>query len=130
MTMPTSFNVFEAFYEFRIKPPANFFAMRREKDHLFSLADFLDFVTDSRRRDHGIRSLFELMDGVVYIFTPVGDVRELAFLHADSSRFVIAGFTLTRREDQLHWALIGGPICDLAERTRELRSSFTDQNLH
>ncbi len=123
MTMPTSINVFEGFFEFCVNPPAKFFAIRPEKDHLFSLADFLDFVTSGDRRDDGMRWLFELRDGIVYNFTPVGDARELAFLHADSSRFVVAGFTMVRREDQLHWAMIGGPICDLAEQTRELRSN-------
>ena len=122
MTMPTSFNVFEGFYEFRANPPPPFLAMRTEKDHLYSLADFLDFVTSGERRDDGMQSLFELRDGIVYNFTPIGDVRELAFLHAESSRFVVAGFTMARREEQLHWAMIGGPICNLAERTRELSS--------
>jgi T5orf172 domain len=115
--------VFEGFFEFRVNPPAKFFVIRPEKDHLFSLGDFLDFVTSGDRRDDGMRSLFDLRDGIVYNFTPVGDARELAFLHADSSRFVVAGFTMVRRDDQLHWAMIGGPICDLAEKTRELRSN-------
>jgi hypothetical protein len=102
MTMPTSFNVFEGFYEFRVNPPPPFFAMRTEKDYLYSLADFLDFVTNGERRDDGMQSLFELRDGIVYNFTPIGDVRELAFLHAESSRFVVAGFTMVKREEQLH----------------------------
>jgi hypothetical protein len=122
MTMPSSFNVFEGFFDFRRVPPANFFAMRLEKDHLFSLGDFLDFATSGNQHSIGVSSLFDLRDGVVYNFTPIGDVRDLAFLHADSSRFVVGGFTVVRRDDQVHWAMIGGPICDLAEKTRELRA--------
>jgi hypothetical protein len=124
--MPTSFNVFEGFFEFRSNGPAHFFRIRPEKDHLFSLSDFLDFATSANRRSDAIRSLMTLRDSVIYNFTPVGDVRELAFLHADSSRFVIAGFTMIRHGEQLHWAMIGGPICDLAEKTRELRETDLD----
>src|SRR5271154_1631303 len=120
MTLPPSFSVFEGFYEFWINEPANCFKIRPEKDHLFSLSDFLDFATDAERHSDAIRSLFELDDGVIYNFTQVGDLRDLAFLHAGSSPFVIAGFTMIRNGEQLHWAMIGGPICDLAEETRKL----------
>jgi hypothetical protein len=120
MTMPSSFNVFEGFLEFHVVYPVHYFAIRSEKDHLFSLGDFLGFVTSADSQAYDMRSLFELQEGIIYNFTPVGDVRELAFLHADSSRFVIGGFTMVRREEQLHWAMVGGPICDLAEKTRDL----------
>jgi hypothetical protein len=69
-----------------------------------------------------MQSLFELREGIVHNFTSIGDVRDLAFLHADSTRFVIAGFTMVRHDDQLHWAMIGGPICDLVAQTNKLRA--------
>jgi hypothetical protein len=116
--MPSSFNVFEGFYEFKTIDPAHFFAIRAEKDHLFSLSDFLDFATSADHRSDAIRSLMQLRNGIIYNFTPVGEIRELAF--SDSSRYVTAGFTMIRLEDQLHWAIIGGPICDLADETRKL----------
>jgi hypothetical protein len=118
--MPSSFNVFESFFEFRSNNTAYVFRIKPEKDHLFSLSDFLDFATSPSRRSDAIRSVLELQDGIIYNFTPVGNIRELAFLHADSSRFVIAGFTMIRHGEELHWAMIGGPICDLAEETRKL----------
>src|SRR5262249_50651507 len=120
LTMPSSFNVFEGFYEFKSIDPFHFFAIRPEKDHLFSLSDFLDFATSADHRPDAIRSLMQLPNGVIYNFTPVGDIRELAFLHSDSSRFLIAGFTMIRHEEQLHWTMIGGPICNLADETRKL----------
>jgi len=120
LTMPQSFNVFEGFYELKSIDPFHFFAIRSEKDHLFSLSDFLDFVTSADHRPDAIRSLMQLPNGVIYNFTPVGDIRELAFLNSDSSRFLIAGFTMIRHEEQLHWAMIGGPICNLADETRKL----------
>jgi hypothetical protein len=120
-TMPSSFNVFEGFFEFQTYEHSFLFRIRPEKDHLFSLSDFLDFATSADRRSSAIRSVMELQDGIIYNFTAVGDIRDLAFLHADSKRFVIAGFTMIRRGEQLHWAMIGGPICDLAEETQKLR---------
>jgi hypothetical protein len=123
MTMPSSFNVFEGFIELRTVYPADYFAIRLEKDHLFSLADFLDFATSAESNSADMRSLFDLREGVIYNFTPVGDLHEMAFLHADSSRFVVAGFSIVRHGNQLHWAMIGGPVCDLAERTRELQAN-------
>jgi hypothetical protein len=120
-TMPTSFNVFEGFYEFKTVDPAFFFAIKPEKDHLFSLSDFLDYATGAERSADAIRSLMNLRSGVIYNFTPVGEIRELAFLHSDSSRFVIAGFAMIRHDEQLYWSMIGGPICDLPEETRKLK---------
>jgi hypothetical protein len=129
-TMPSSFNVFEGFCEFKtVDDTAYFFAIRPEKDHLFSLSDFLDFATSADRRSDAIRSLKELRNGIIYNFTPVGEIRELAFLHSDSSRFVIAGFTMIRLEEQLHWAMIGGPICDLANETEKLKRDGLDQDV-
>ena len=128
MTLPSSFSVFEGFYEFWINEPANCFTIRPEKDHLFSLSEFVDFATNAERHSDAIRSLLELDDGVIYNFTPVGDLRDLAFLHAESSLFVTAGFTMIRHGEQLHWAMIGGPICDLVEETRKLRLNPARQN--
>jgi hypothetical protein len=71
-TMPSSFNVFEGFYEFKTVDPAYFFAIRPEKDHLFSLSDFLDFATSADRRSDAIRSLMELRNGIIYNFTRSG----------------------------------------------------------
>ncbi|MER9001752.1 GIY-YIG nuclease family protein [Mesorhizobium australicum] len=125
LTLPSTFNVMEGFLEFCAEPPVHFFALRPEKDHLFSLSDFFDFATSGNRREDGLRTLAGLPDGLILNFTPIGDVRDLAFLHADSHRFVIAGFTLVRRDDQLHWAMVGGPIVDLDEETHKLRETGT-----
>ena len=127
-TLPSSFGVFEGFCEFWVNEPASCFTIRSEKDHLFSLSDFLDFATNAERHSDAIRSLLELDDGIIYNFTPVGDLRDLAFLHAESSPFLIAGFTMVRHGEQLHWAMIGGPICDLVEETRKLRMNPASQN--
>src|SRR5579862_3916860 len=41
--MPSSFNVLEAFLEYL--PPLSVFSIRPERDHIFALTDFLEFVT-------------------------------------------------------------------------------------
>jgi T5orf172 domain len=128
MTLPSSFSVFEGFYEFWINEPANCFTIRPEKDHLFSLSEFMDFATNAEHHFDPIRSLLEIDDGVIYNFTPVGDLRDLAFLHAESSLFAAAGFTMIRHGEQLHWAMIGGPICDLVEETKKSRLKPARQN--
>ncbi|HEY1430463.1 MAG TPA: hypothetical protein VGF39_02365 [Stellaceae bacterium] len=42
--MPISFNVLEAFTEFHDEAPGGF-GLLPERDHIFSLGDFLDFAT-------------------------------------------------------------------------------------
>jgi hypothetical protein len=127
LTMPSSFNVFEGFLEFKVIPPAQVFLLRPEKDHLFSLSDFLDFATGSDRPCDTLDGVSTIPEGLIYNYTPLGDLRDLAFLHADSNRFVVGGATMVRHGDQLHWAIIGGPICDLAAKTAELRRGKTDE---
>ena len=124
LTLPISFNVFEGFFDFKVIDPAPLFVLRPEKDHLFSLSDFLDFATGGDRPTDTLDGVATIPEGIINNYTPVGDVRELAFLHADSNRFVVGGTTMVRHGDQLHWAMIGGPICDLGAKTAERRAGL------
>jgi hypothetical protein len=58
--LPSSFNVFEGFFEFRVNMPAHYFVLRPERDHLFSLGDFLDFMTNDGLRPHKLNLLSDL----------------------------------------------------------------------
>jgi hypothetical protein len=128
LTLPMSFNDTEGFCVFYEKP-TNHFLLRPEKDHLFSFADFLDYATDpARTEEQGAESLGALAEGVIHSYTPIGDVRDTAFLHSDSRRLVIAGITFVRHGEEVSWMMLGGPICDLLAETEKIRKHPLQEN--
>jgi hypothetical protein len=57
---------------------------------------------------------------VIHSYNAVGNLKDLAFLHANGSSFVTGGITFVRRADEISWLLIGGPITDLNAETARI----------
>jgi hypothetical protein len=109
---PTSFNYFEPFLHFKLFPDsvAPYPELCREHDHLFSSADFFDYLTGGASREFSVAQLLSLPDAEVFHFTTNGDILDLTFLGPDQREFVISGFSIIRRGDSLHWFLVGGQV--------------------
>ena len=117
--MPISFNVLEAFTEFH-EEAARWFGLLPERDHVFSLGDFLDFATGADGPSDPAIAVAALPEGVIHSYNAVGNLKDLAFLHANGSSFVTGGITFVRRADEISWLLIGGPVTDLNVETERI----------
>ena len=120
--MPMRFNVLEAFLRFR--PADNAFEVRSEKDHLFSLDDFLEFKTGPDARESVEDTLGQLDEGVIHSYNAIGDLEALSFLDADGNRFVAAAITFVRHGDELSWMLIGGTVTDIAAESIRVQKKW------
>jgi hypothetical protein len=124
--MPMSFNVMEAFFvpeKFEGSTPI--FKLRDERDHMFSLSDFFDFLTSSDGPSNPVLEAMRVPEGVIHSYTPTGNIEELTFLYGDSTAFAIGGFAFIRYGTEISWLLLGGPRVTDAEleATRNLSTS-------
>jgi len=119
--LPFTFNVLHAFTREEKEDWATFLDLHPERDHAFLIGDFLDYATSIAPGDRGIERLRSLPENVIQNYSPVGDVREFAFIDPSGKQVVIAGFTMTRLGDQLHWLMLGGFVTDLEAETERLR---------
>ena len=114
--MPSSFNVMEAFVApQKFEGAIPIYLLRDERDHLFSLSDFFDYLTSSDGPKNPVREALRLPEGVVHSYTPTGSVQELTFLYGDGTSFVIGGFALIRYGTEVNWILLGGPCLSEVE---------------
>ncbi|WP_431271780.1 hypothetical protein [Dankookia sp. P2] len=118
--LPASFNVLEAFIGSR--PADKVFDVRPERDHVFSLEDFLDYLTSSDGPADPCAALPSIPEGVVHSYNAVGDLESLAFIDGEGERHVISGISFVRHGDEVTWMLLCGPIVDIAAKSAEARA--------
>ncbi len=46
----------------------------------------------------------------MFHYTPNGNISDFTFLSAEGREFVVAGFSLVRYGNSLHWYVIGGEV--------------------
>lgn len=108
---PTSFNYIEPFCEIGfLAGVAPFAEPADELDHLFSVADYIDFVTAPEEKCFDIASLMEMPEGKVFHYTPNGSITDFTFANAEGREFLVGGFAMVRRGNSLHWYVIGGEV--------------------
>jgi hypothetical protein len=111
-SQPVSFNYFEAFCDIKLieNSVAPYAQPVSELDHLFSIIDYLDYVTAPERTSFKLSQLLELPDGKVFHYSLNGDIFDVTFLTPEGREFVVSGFSIVRRERFLHWYLVGGEV--------------------
>ena len=124
-SLPMRFNVMEAFIRF--VPKDNACVVLPEQDHVFSLADFLDFQTGPDADDNVEDGLALLEEGVVYSYNAIGDLEALSFLDGEGNRFVAAAISFVRHGDELSWILVGGNIVDIAAETARIQEEWIEK---
>lgn len=119
---PISFNYFEPFLHIKlIKQSAPFAQIEPEINHLFHVEDFFDFITSNSIGEFKVSSLLQLPRDQIFHFSANGNIKDFSFLNGENREFVIAGFSMIRRGNSLHWYLIGGE--ELTEDEWDLRCS-------
>jgi T5orf172 domain len=105
-SLPASFNVMSDFMEYI--PTSNFFRLRQEVDHEFSLASFLDFATSPGATGSPIDVVDLLAEGRVYHFTNIAPLEEMSAGDGRTQRFVLASCSMIRHEDELSYCMVLG----------------------
>ncbi len=122
--MPFSFGVMQAFMVPWTDGRFKSYEMTPEKDHAYSVGDFVDFIRSGRCQDAGRARLEALPEGIVHNYSALGDIREHAFVDADGEAFAVSGISFVRAGSRLFWMMIGGTVCDLQEQTGRIQAFY------
>lgn len=105
-SLPSSFNIVEAFLQFNIE--LIIFDLRQEREHLLRLHDYFDWYTAELRIPDDPRILIDVMEeGIIYSYDIVGDTGEYT-ISTEGSYLAIAGISLVRHENELSVILLAG----------------------
>ena len=118
-SMPSSFNVMEAFFEHR--PELCFFRLRDEKDHLFSMPEFIDYVTSPDEVIDINETVDCMEEGVIYSYDTVTKIEDFTFSSNKSAEYAVAGVSLIRYGTEINMLLLTGEKTDLSEATKALK---------
>ena len=124
--MPFSFGVLQAFMVPWTDGRFRSYEIAPEKDHAYSVGDFVDFIRSDRCPDAGRARLEALSEGIVHSYTALGDIREHAFVDAAGEAFAVSGISFVRFGPRLHWMMVGGTVCDLQEQTAKIQAFYRD----
>ena len=111
-SQPVSFNYFEAFCDIKLieDSVAPYAEPVSELNHLFSIIDYLDYVTSPEGISFQLSQLLELPDGKAFHYSLNGDIFDFTFLMPEGREFVVSGFSMVRRGRFVHWYLVGGEV--------------------
>lgn len=109
---PASFNYFEPFCSIELidNSYAPYTRPLEEVDHLFSVTDFFDYVTNETSPKFCFQDLATLPEEKVFNFTQNGSIKDFSYLNAEGKEFLISGFSMVRRGNAIHWCLLGGEV--------------------
>lgn len=122
--LPGSFNVAGAFGDF--SPPPFIFQINEEKNYVFSLTDFLDYVTsdDVPSDAESIEDVME--DETIYSYNSVDSPLNNIFSTSDELEFGVQSISLIRHSNEVSILMLAGQLCDLEEETGDLIKIFND----
>jgi hypothetical protein len=104
-SLPSSFNVLEAFVRF--DPSFLIFVLRPERDHLLRFSQYLDWYTASSYPEEP-RSLIDIVEeGLTYSYNFVLSANE-PLLAAESAKLLMTGISLIRHGDEVSMLVLAG----------------------
>ena len=123
-SQPINFNYFEPFCNIGLieNSLAPFAEPLPENDHLFSIIDYLDYITSSDGANFNLSELKELPSGKIFHFTTSGDHTDFTFLTPEGREFVVSGFSMVRHDYLINWYLVGGEILSNHEWEEKARA--------
>ena len=106
-TMPSSFNVMEAFFTYN--PQLNSFFLLDEEDFLIDFIDFIDYAT-SKDCPNKIEESLKLFDeDRIYNFTVTNNPPDIDFSLLDNKiKYAIGGVSMIKRGDEVSMILLAG----------------------
>ena len=105
-SFPTSLNVIEPFMDYNFYNGC--FELLDEENYVFSLFDFVDFITSSDYTPEQINLADYIQDDLIYHFNIGSPLREISFQSQNSKEYFIGNISLVKRENELTVLLCGG----------------------
>ena len=119
-SMPSSFNVMEAFYSYT--PKLAIFKILPEKDHLFSSVQFLDFVTSRDAPSDFGQAASILENNVIYSYNVINDLSDITFSIEKGTKCAIGGVSIIRHDTEVSILMLAGQETDLSKQSDKLRA--------
>ncbi len=117
-SLPSSFNILEAFYEYR--PDLSVFVLRPEKDHILSFAHFLDYATSIDAANNLLKALQCMEEGVIYSYNASNNPDEITFSLQGGQEYGIGTAALVRHGNEVSILLVTGEKIQTNEMTLRL----------
>lgn len=108
-TMPLSFNLFEAFFEFR--KPEIYYELLEEENYEISFFEFLEYILDSKL-DFSSDFITDIFPNDIILNYDINDDQEIYFYNKQKNKFKILGTSLIRRDNEITITLILGKTLD------------------
>lgn len=106
-TMPTSFNVMEAFFTYN--PQLNSFFLLEEENFLIDFIDFIDYATSKDCPEKIEESLGMFEEDRIYNFSVTNNPPDIDFSLLDNSiKYAIGGVAMVKRGDEVSMILLAG----------------------
>src|SRR6266851_5394058 len=119
LSMPGSFNVMEAFFQY--EPENSVFRIFDERDHIVSFLDFLDFITSGDGTDDMKVACEAIEDDIIYSYNLSNSPEDFTFSAEDGAEFAAGGFSLVRHGPEISLLILAGEKTDTKVKTEELR---------
>jgi hypothetical protein len=119
-SMPSSFNVLEAFFNFNKK--LFLFEFFDEEDYLFSFYDFIDFVTSNQCSKSVDYLKDSIEDDVIYSYNLINDPKDLSFKTENGLEYIFAGVSMIKRGNEISMFIVAGEKNDFEQTTKKLHS--------
>jgi len=117
-SMPSSFNVMEAFFMHR--PDLACFLLHDEKDYIFSMLEFIDFITNPENKTDINDILRYMEEGVIYSYSTCNNIEDYIFSTDSNKEFVVSGSSMMRHGTEINMIMLAGEKADLDKETKEL----------
>src|SRR5689334_2251796 len=125
-SMPASFNVMEAFFSY--DPTLSIFRLLKERDHLLSFMEFLDFIT-SEQSCTPEEAMESVEEDIIYAYNLTDGPTDMTFSVGTDSEFAVGGVSLIRRGDELNILMLAGEKTDTNVKTEQLKISVQQTRL-
>lgn len=121
-SFPASFNVVEAFITY--VPPLNFFKLKDEQDFIFSIDDYMDFVTSDKCIGKLDEALGYFEEGKIYHFNNADDPRKSIIKNNLYIDYGFAGVSVIRHADELSIIMVLGELTDMRKADKLVHESY------
>ena len=112
-SMPTSFNVMEAFFQYNEEDSA--FYLLPEKDHIISSVDFIDFITSPDAPDNVYNEIFNVKDNLIHSFNMYDNPHDLTVSTGEKNEYGLKGGSFVKRGEDVSVMLLCGMITDFTK---------------